>query len=372
MIILHCTQQTIWNKESQTEFFGNTTIESENSIKCIDPKNINAENFSFPSMIEHTILCINTDLIKKVPLKSEGDIIYLSEVIPTSAIIATIPYTYDADDKFAKTREIQDLVLINEIIQKLDVTLNGFKYFRDGTDSRIFLLNGKYIVKQNKPELLKSEFEFSKAYEENPKIQRVIFVAEDYKYIVYEFIPGDVMHVVNNVQDLIFNIKEITNSYKDYNGMEFGYIHEPSDSWLEFLKSQVHDASLTLPDSFDFLPQVYESIDTLSHCTFKKKLIHGDFGTHNFIMKNDNFVCAIDPIPIAGDSLYDFIYACLSNIDIVKYLSLDFLVEQTGETREKVKSMLLILLFCRMSICLRHHKEDFDSYIDFWYKIIEE
>ena len=372
MIILHCTQQTIWNKESETEFFGNITIETENSIKCIEPNKINADNFSFPSMIEHTILCINTDLIKKVPSKQEGDFILLSEPIPLSAIIATLPYTYDTDDKFVKTKEIQDIILINEIAKKLDISLNEFKYFRDGTDSRIFLLNGKYIVKQNIPQILKSEFEFSKIYADNRKLQDVILVDDEYRYIVYEFIPGDVMHVVDNVEELLFNIKEITNSYKEYTGAEFGYIHEPSNSWIDFLKTQVHEASLTLPDSFDFLPQVYEAISTLERCNFEKKLIHGDLGTHNFIKKKGDFIGAIDPTPIAGDPLYDFIYACLSNLDIVKHLSVDFLAQKTGESAEKVKAMLIIELFCRMSICLKHHKEDFDGYVDFWYKIIAD
>lgn len=372
MIILHCTQQTIWNKEAETEFFGNSVIQSENSIKCIEPDKISADNFSFPSMIEHTILCINTDLIKKVSSKKEGDFTLLLEEIPLSAIIATIPYTYDNDDKFVKSKEIQDIIFINEISKKLDISINEFKYFRDGTDSRIFLLNGKYIVKQNIPTLLKSEFEFSNIYAENSKLQNVILIDNDYKYIVYEFVPGDVMHVVDNIEELLLDIKEITKSYKDYNGPEFGYVHEPSHSWIDFLKTQVHEASLLLPDSFDFLPQVYEAISVLEKFNFQKKLIHGDFGTHNFIKKHGKFIAAIDPIPTVGDYLYDFIYACLSNIDIVKTLSLNSLVEKTGEPVEKVKSMLIIELFCRMSICLRHHKEDFDEYVDFWYKIIAD
>ena len=372
MIILHCTQQSVWNKESQTEFFGNTAIENEKSIKCIEPNKISAENFSYPSTIEHTILCINTDLIKKVPLKEEDNFICFSEVIPLSAIIATIPYTYDSEDKFSMTKDVQDIIYMNEIAEKLDITIHEFKYFRDGTDSRIFLLNGKYIVKQNVPTLLKSEFDFSKTYAENSKLQRAILIEENYKYIVYEFVPGDIMHVVDNMEDLIFNIKEITSSYKDYTGPEFGYIYEPSNSWNEFLKSKVHEASLTLPDSFEFLPQVYEAITILEHHGFQKKLIHGDFGTHNFIKKNGEFIAAIDPIPTAGDPLYDFLYACLSNLDIVKHLTIDYLVEKTNEPSEKVKAMLIVVLFCRMSICLRHHKEDLDAYVDFWYQIIAD
>ena len=371
MIILHCTQQTTWSKESHTDFFGTSAINAFDSIKCIEPNKINSENFTFPSTIEHTILCINTDLLKRVSTKNEGDFIYLSDVIPTSAVIATIPYTYDNNDNFAVSKEIQDIIYINEVSKKLDISINTLKYFRDGTDSRIILLNDKYILKQNNPVLLKSEANFSKTYEENKKLQHVILSDEDYKYIVYEFIPGDVMHVVDNVEDLVFNIKELTNQFIDYTGDGFGYIHEPSASWIDFLKSRVHDASLTLPDSFDFLPQVYEAISTLEKCTFSKKLIHGDFGTHNFIKKHGDFVGAIDPIPIAGDPLYDFIFACLSNLDIVNHLSLEYLITKTGESEEKVKAMLIVLLFCRMSICLRHHKEDFDGYVDFWYKIVE-
>ena len=77
MIILHCTQQTVWNKEAHSGFYGNTAIETSNSIKCIEPDKANAENFTFPSTLEHTILCINTDLLKRVATKQEGDFIYL-------------------------------------------------------------------------------------------------------------------------------------------------------------------------------------------------------------------------------------------------------------------------------------------------------
>lgn len=369
MIILHCTQQTTWNKESHTEFFGNSTIESSNSIKCIEPNKVNAENFTFPSTIEHTILCINTDLLKRVASKQEGDFIYLSDTIPTTAVIATIPYTYDKDDNFAVSKEIQDIIYINEVSKKLDLSISSLKYFRDGTDSRIILLNEKYIIKQNQPALLKSEAIFSETYKDNKKLQRVILADENYKYIVYEFMPGDVMHVVDNVEDLLSDLKKLTDSFVSYNGDEFGYIYEPASSWIDFLKSIVHEASLTLPDSFDFLPQVYDSISILEKYTFDKKLIHGDFGTHNFIKQHKDFVGAIDPIPMAGDSLYDFIFAYLSNLDIINHLSLEKLVSLTNEPEEKVKSLLIVLLFCRMSTCLRHHKEDFDGYVDFWYKI---
>lgn len=369
MIILHCTLQTTWDKESRTDTFGATAIENTGSITCIRPDKVNSENFSFPTTMNHLVLCINTDALDEDSLKYDGDYIYISRPFAPTAIVATIPYTYDNDDKFAKSSELIDIEIINEILERMNLSFLSFKYFRDGTDSRIFLLNGQYIVKQNIQNLLKSEVEFYETYKDISKLQKVVLSSDENKYIVYEFIPGDVMHTVDNFEDVMANIKEITSSYKNYDKDEFGYIYEPSASWIDFLKTKVHEESLTFSDSFDFLPHVYDAITTLEKFTFTKKLIHGDFGTHNFIKKDRKFVAAIDPIPTAGDPLYDFLYACLSNLDIVKHLSIDYLVQITGEPEEKVKAMLIIMLFCRLSICLRHHKEDFDAYVDFWYTI---
>lgn len=370
MIIFHCTLQTTWDKECRTNTFGETDIASTGSIVCLKPNKVNSENFSFPTTMNHVVLCINTDSLDQDSLKYDGDYINISKPINTTAIVATIPYTYDSNDKFVKSRELEDIEIINEILEKLNLSFLSFKYFRDGTDSRICLLNGQYIIKQNVPELLKSEVLFYEYYKDISKLQNVVLTSDENRYIVYEFIQGDVMHAVDEFEDVMNNIKEITNSYKKYDGEEFGYIYNPSPSWIDFLKTKVHEESLKFSDSFDFLPHVYEAISTLEKYPFEKKLIHGDFGTHNFIKKDRKFVAAIDPIPTAGDPLYDFIYASLSNIDIVKHLSIEYLTKATGEPEEKVKSMLIIMLFYRLSICLRHHKEDFDSYVDFWHEII--
>lgn len=372
MIIFHCVLQATWDKEIKEGSFGQSAIETSGFIKCIKPEKVTSDNFTYPSTFNHTILCINTDSLDADSFKFEDDYIYISKPIAPSAVVATIPYTFDNKDKFSKSKELSDIEVINDVLKNLDISFFSLKYFRDGTDSRIFLLNGQYIIKQNDTKLLKSEYEFSKVYSDNNKIQKVVFLPENSEYIVYEYVPGDVMHIIDDFDDLMKNIKSITDSYKESDSKSFGYVHNPSESWIEFLKARVHDASLNLPDSFDFLPLVYESLQKLETYAFKKKLIHGDLGTHNFIKKNNKFVAAIDPIPTVGDPLYDYLYACLSNIDIVKRLSLNMLEDLTKENHEKLKALLIVILFCRISTCLNHHKEDFDSYVDFWYKIIEE
>ena len=69
---------------------------------------------------------------------------------------------------------------------------------------------------------------------------------------------------------------------------------------------------------------------------------------------------------IAGDSLYDIIYALISNVDCLSQATPENISKLTGEPIEKVKALLVSLLFCRLSTCLKHHKEDFETYIEFW------
>jgi hypothetical protein len=59
----------------------------------------------------------------------------------------------------------------------------------------------------------------------------------------------------------------------------------------------------------------------------------------------------------------------ISNVDFLKYATPENISKLTGESEEKVKALLVGLLFCRLSTCLKHHKEDFETYIEFWSEI---
>lgn len=369
MIILHCADKNKWEEDKKLGIYGVSEISKKGFISCVNPVNVTPANFTVPSIKEYVILCINVDRVDS-EISTENDEIKIYGTIPADAVVGTIAYTFDKDDKFLISDEVKDIAIINDVLANMNLTYVSHKYFSDGTDSRIILLNDAYVIKQNNPDLLRSESLFSEWYK-SPKLQNVLYSDKDFRYIVYNFIPGDVMHTVDDFNDVINNIKEIVDNYKVYNGEEFGYIYEPSSSWNDFLKTLVHERSLTLPESFNYLPKVYDAIAELEKYKFDKKLIHGDFGTHNFIKQNGKFVGAIDPIPMAGDSLYDLTYALLSNVAFLPHLSLDFLCELSGEPKDKVKAMLTVQLFCRFDICIKHHKEDIDDYLDFWYKVIE-
>ena len=365
MIILHCALQQAWDLAASTGEYGTSLVASKGYFSCYRPSDVNSDNFSFPTTMSYIILAINTDKLDPSIISDSGEAFNISKPIPTDAIVSLIPYAFDSDDKFYITPEIKDMNIVNKVLKQLEISLSTLQYFRDGTSSRIILMNGSYIIKQNDPKTLESETTFSSNYP-IPKLQHVIFNAPDYSYIVYNFIPGDVMHVVEDVSNLVENILEITKSYTPYDTEGYGYLHNLMPSWTEFLKSEINSCSLTSSLLLEFLPHAYEAVDKLKDFEFEKKLIHGDFGTHNFIKQNGKFVGAIDPIPIAGDYLYDIIYALLSNVDCLPQATPENISNLTGEPLEKVKALLVSLLFCRLSTCLKHHKEDFETYIDFW------
>ena len=72
----------------------------------------------------------------------------------------------------------KDLNIIKTVLDKYENSnYENYKieYFNEGTNSKVFLLNNKYIIKQNSEEIIKSEILFS----ENNKhqlLQQLLFL----------------------------------------------------------------------------------------------------------------------------------------------------------------------------------------------------
>lgn len=369
MFIAHFTLKNKWEKESSTGFYGDYLLEEKGYIPCYNIANIENADIDLPILKKYIILCIDTNKLNcKIEYNETHVNVY--DKIPKEAVVSILPYTFDENDNFIPSKQLLDFLIIDEACQKLDVMYSNHKYFNDGTSSKIILLNDNFIIKIANPTQLKAEATFAEFYT-HPMLQKAAFIEPNYKYIIYVFIPGDVMHTVLDFDNLATSIKQIVSTYKKYTGPEFGYISRPSNSWTGFLKKEVEEKSEYLPDEFNFIETVYDAIKELDKYPFEKKLIHGDFGTHNFIKRDEKFVGAIDPIPIAGDSIYDLIYALVSNIDLLPYVSIDYLTSYTGEPKNKVVALLKIILYCRICKCAKYNKEWLDQYLDLWYTLFK-
>lgn len=265
---------------------------------------------------------------------------------------------------------IKDEEIVKDILSILDIPYECHKYFNDGASSRVILLNNQYLIKQNTKPILQAEIEFLKL-NTSKYFQQIVYVKPNFEFVVYNFISGDVMYKVDDVKDTIDKILKICSSYSNYTKSGFGYLNEEVDSWSCFLKDELKYCSA---NTHEYIP----NIDILNNCVnilekypFDKKLLHGDFGIHNFIKKDGKLIGVIDPMPVIGDSLYDILFALVSNTDILSTITLEDIYSLISEPKEKIKALLTIVLYSRISRCLKYHPQDIDIYMNFWYSIIK-
>lgn len=258
-----------------------------------------------------------------------------------------------------------DKKIVFDVLEKLGEEYIEHKYFTDGADSRVLLLNNKYLIKQNNYQSIKAEIEF---FENtfSTSFQKLVYYPADFQFVVYEFIPGKPMKKITSSKEIISKIIEVSKVFSNSSKPGFGYLGEEFSSWQEFLMHEAfHRQNI---DSID-REIIVNAIKSLSKYSFDKKLIHGDFGSHNFIENNGNFVGIIDPQPILGDPLYDIIFAICSNVGLLSTYSLDELSFIINEPKEKIRLMLIVVLYARISRALKYHPQDIDTYLEYFKSI---
>ena len=266
--------------------------------------------------------------------------------------------------------EQKDKKIMNFLLNHLHEEYKNHKYFNTGASSKVILLNDNYLIKQNTKLILQAEIEFLKL-NNSDMFQKIIYVDPKYEFVVYKFIPGESMKHVDDIQDTIQKIVSIAKSYNKCTLDGFGYLNEETSSWARFLKDEVTYSSLNLKQLIPNRKIVNRCINILENFNFDKKLLHGDFGTHNFIQDNGKLVGVIDPMPVIGDYLYDLLFALVSNVNILSSLSLDDIYSLVDEPVEKVSAMLTVVLYCRISRCLKYHPQDIEVYMGVWEKLVE-
>ena len=259
----------------------------------------------------------------------------------------------------------KDNKIINTILNIVKEDYKNHQYLNTGASSTVFLLNDCYLVKQNTKLILKAEIEFLE-HNNSDMFQKIIYVHPKYEFVVYKFINGDTMKHVENVNDTIQKLIDITKTYINYNKGGFGYLNEETSSWSRFLKDETTYSSLNLKQYIPNKKIVNKCIEILENYPFDKKLLHGDFGTHNFIQENGKLVGVIDPMPVIGDSLYDLLFAIVSNVNILSSFTLEDLYSLIDEPQEKIKAMLVVVLYCRISRCLKYNPQDIEAYMEVW------
>ena len=104
---------------------------------------------------------------------------------------------------------------------------------------------------------------------------------------------------------------------------------------------------------------------------FYKKLMHGDFGIHNMLFLDNELTGIIDPQPLIGDPLYDFIFFIFSASKISLLININDIYNLIpNEPKEKINAMITIILFGRIARCIKYNLKDLDYFISLWSSLL--
>lgn len=263
--------------------------------------------------------------------------------------------------------------VIADIEQRLGADLSGVvpHFYSDGaTDATVFNLADKYLVKITDLNTIRTQAEF---LQENPNdvFQSLLCSNEKLGYECFEFIDG--IHYDEGLIDAKVateQIAEIVRNYRKYPHDGYGFLNEEHVSWRAFLLDEIEYARRTIPNVST--EKVMSALEVAGRENPEQYLLHGDFGTHNFLLEGDK-IRVIDPMPVVSDYLYDFYFALLSNVEIFTRLGADYIYSFFPERDGSYKrAILTVALYVRMSRAATYDKKNLPAYFDLYGAIIEK
>lgn len=270
---------------------------------------------------------------------------------------------------------------INKILSECSISdiITGVKKLKGTTEGVVYHLEvsnePKYVLKFDHMTQVLLVEQFLNMHQNSTLLPQLIYTAPDKTYFIYSYIKGKTHIDRGSKRDwLKVVVTELLNKYNVYtsNNM-WGRLDYPCHSWFEFNAIGIGEARISIGD---VLPvEDHSFIESLAVQLFndaenrERYLLHGDTGIHNFVFDQFSLVGIIDPSPMVGPLIYDFMYAfCSSPDDInVETLFAAFdLLEHVPMDRFKLIQEVAIQLYCRIGICLRHHPEDLEGYLAAW------
>ena len=257
--------------------------------------------------------------------------------------------------------------ILEDIKKRLNInfTEEDIHEFKEGkTEAKVFSIKDKYLIKCSN-EYDMNVFEAFLSKEDSKYFQKLYYVNKKLGYACLSFLPGRKFDEMKDIDYYINTIYDITSNYKkiDYEG--FGYFNDDHKTWSEFLSSEIdYSNSITVTEHLDD-SLVREAIDVISKYKVEPFLMHGDFGTHNFII-NDDKLYVIDPMGVVGDPLYDFYFAIFSNVDIYTKIDLNKLLEYFNRDIEYKKAMMVVQFYIRLCRTYKYAREDYPTYVEYF------
>ena len=245
---------------------------------------------------------------------------------------------------------IKRLMVAEDIEKQIDVDIMTRRqtFYKDGsTNSVVFDVDKEYLVKITDHKTVETQKLFLET-SNNEAFQKLICCNADLEYECFEFINGD--RFKSGMLDanlVIEQVARIVDGYAKYPHDGFGFLGHEKASWHDFLLDEIEYAKLRIENISQ--DKVMRALDVIGDYVPEQRLMHGDFGTHNFLVEVEK-IRVIDPMPAVGDKLYDFYFAVLSNIEVFLKLGRERVFGFfDGYSDEYKQALFTIALYVRMS-----------------------
>lgn len=269
---------------------------------------------------------------------------------------------------------------INKLFQKHSIheQIVEAKRLSGTTAGRVFRLHAssgeQYILKWDDPEQVHITCQFLDTYSEVKLLPKVLFTSSDNTYFAYSFIEGETHNPRGAKKAWLTRlVNELSNTYvrlpdtKPWGRMEY-----PRETWKEFNQISIDEARENLGDVLT--AEDYNLVQSTVNRLFEKDeaerfLLHGDAGVHNIVFEQKELIGVIDPSPMVGPVIYDFLYAfCSSPDDLDPALLWEIFehLEQVTMDKSRLMEEALVHLYCRMGLSNKHHPQDLPEYFKAW------
>jgi len=255
-------------------------------------------------------------------------------------------------------------------IKRLSGTTGGLVYRLESKQDH------KYILKFDERDQIQIVEQLLKAYSNSLLLPKVLFVAPDQSYFIYTYIEGTThFNRGPKKQWLTLLVNELFNKYcqlPETNG--WGRLEYPLRTWREFTEISIEEARSNLGNvltaaDYSFVKSQVSKLFGENTAQGEQYLLHGDAGVHNFVFEDSSLIGVIDPSPMAGPLVYDFMYAFCSSPDDIHVDTLFSTFDKLSQGRmdqSRLIDEVSVQLYCRVGLSVKHHPNDLAEYLQAW------
>jgi len=274
-----------------------------------------------------------------------------------------------------------NLTEINRLFQhhQLKTEISKFQVMSGTTDGIVLKLESiqgeKMVLKFDRPNEIRIAEQLLTTYRKSELLSKVIYVAPDHSFLIYTYMEGTTHFNRGNKSNWLTKlVKELLNEYTLIEGDgAWGRLGYPRRSWKEFNETSIeqarsHIGNVLTDEDYAFVRKQTEKLFREDRSE-EKYLLHGDTGVHNFVFDQSTLVGVIDPSPMIGPLIYDFVYAFCSSPDDIRaetlFTAFDSL-KQGRMNRSQLIDEVSVQLYCRIGLSILHHPNDLPEYLLAW------